>query len=149
MESAITLQNWINGGSVSEVWFDVWFNNELGSSPIITFDSVSTISFDSDNRLTVYDSSALGSLLLPDVASASGWRHLIVKSDYAYQVSDYYMDGARVLQNVAFEENSPFLNLLEIQGPILIDDLNITSAKPAGLDDDRNGLNNEEELIGY
>ncbi|MEM9398680.1 MAG: binary toxin-like calcium binding domain-containing protein [Verrucomicrobiota bacterium] len=142
--------SFLKGSGNSVVWVDQWLKPTPGDmEDVIDADVSSAFSFDDSQRLRVYDPSfPVGQRwLTADVIASGSWRRITLKSDYLNQLTDYYVDGTRVFSDIPFIRTKPFLTQMEIYGDTGLDNLTVSTVQPLGLDDDRDGLSNEEEGV--
>ncbi|MGB0371724.1 MAG: hypothetical protein ACPGN3_10245 [Opitutales bacterium] len=140
--------SFLKGSGNSVIWLDHWLIPSPATvDAVIDADVSAAYAFDELGRLRVYDPSQPEGLRwqTADTLAASGWMRITLKSDYANQWTDFYVNGARVFSEIPFIQTKPFLTQMEIYGETDLDDLSVSSTQPFGLDDDRDGLTNEEE----
>jgi hypothetical protein len=145
-----TVFNRYNGSGSAVVWVDIYLKpTPSHEAPEVPENASVVYYFNEGGQPVAFDGLGSGSgfWTLLDAATSADWRRITVKADYQAQSYDIYVDGQRLGIGLGFAHTQPFLSRFEIQESTLVDDVSITAAEPAGLDDDRDGLDNATEAV--
>lgn len=146
----VKVSNALGGSGQSVVWVDIYVKaTASAAAPELPEGTAAGYYFDASSRPVVFDGSGgqgSGFWRLLDAARSDDWRRVTVKMDYAAQAYDFYLDGERLGAGLGFAHPQPFISKFSAQGVALLDNLSIQVSEPAGLDDDRDGLTNAEEV---
>jgi len=142
--------NMFDGSGQSVVWIDLYVKpTAAAESPELAGDTAVGYYFNEEGRPTVFDGSGgngSGFWRLLDAARSSDWRRVTVKMDYSAQAYDFYLDGERLGAGLGFAHAQPFISRITASGSTALDDISVDTVEPAGLDDDRDGSTNAEEI---
>ncbi|MDP0494655.1 MAG: hypothetical protein Q7Q73_00475 [Verrucomicrobiota bacterium JB024] len=143
-----TVSNHYNGSGNAVVWVDVYLKpTPSHETPEVPEDASVVYYFNKEGQPVAFDGLGSGSgfWTLLDAATSADWRRVTVKANYQAQSYDIYVDGERLGVGLGFAHTQPFLSRFEVRESTMVDDVSVTTTEPAGLDDDRDGLDNATE----
>ncbi|MGB0370864.1 MAG: hypothetical protein ACPGN3_05885 [Opitutales bacterium] len=84
-----------------------------------------------------------------EIAQADTWRRITRRIDYVSRSYDIYVDGERLAEGLEFSGAEPFLYQLVLDSGrwTHIDNITVSPQEPVALDNDRDGWENERELL--
>ncbi len=136
------------------VWVDFYLRAAaLLEVPPLALHTSAAFHFGDDGLLRVFNGSGEGggtwlTLEHPPV-SPSDWVRVTLKLDYASQRWSIWLNGVRYGQGLGFAYPVPFFSNLSFTGKegtrTYLDDLRITYSESPGLDNDGDGLTNDQE----
>jgi hypothetical protein len=143
-----SVSNRYNGSGNAVVWVDVYLKpTPSRETPEVPEDASVVYYFNEEGQPVAFDGLGSGSgfWTLLDAATSEDWRRVTVKANYQTQSYDIYVDGQRLGVGLGFAHTQPFLSRFEVRESTMVDDVSVTTTEPAGLDDDRDGLDNATE----
>lgn len=135
------------------VWLDFRANlaPRAESVPVIPKDIASMFYLSAAGQLMVLDGSGNGGgSWLYLTAPTPGWHRYTVRLDYATQRWSLWIDNVLIRDDLGFANAIPYFSGFKFTHEALgqtsgLDAVSVGTVEPAGLDDDNDGLSNEEE----
>ncbi|GHC07154.1 thrombospondin type 3 repeat-containing protein [Cerasicoccus arenae] len=142
---------------VQSVWIDYYiipvFSSTAPDSPSeVNQSAIAYIEDGADGRLYYYYGGEGWRPLDAPLVAVDDWVRITIHQDYQNQTWSLYQNGMRVMNRRTLSHAAPdfYAWAMDVisSDPIYLDDLYIGETKPADLDDDADGLTNEEEVLG-
>jgi hypothetical protein len=151
------LSRFFNSSGAQSVWIDYYLKPDFDTTEpatSIVLTQTTAFYFDASGQLYYYDGArgqwySAGSQA---IATANTWQRITIHQDFSTQEWSFYLEGKRVIFDQPFSNPAPwfysFAYMLNGSDLVELDQLKISSAtKPADLDDDADGLLNNQEDI--
>ena len=138
-----------SGAGHNVVWSDFylnptpWENTEFPDIGLLP----SSAFFFSDSKLYAYD--GILSQWVSHECDLNGWRRITLTHNYQTHKWGIWIDGKNYFSDLGFANDVAFFQNARIEqlvpGTFSLDDITISYTKPYGLDDDADGISNEDE----